>query len=402
MGGIRQRDPAYRARRSRRLGLGGCVCGREPARRVVDAYYARAKRSGRSAGCAAYVGFRDLLEKEKDTDAVIIGTPDHLHAVIAIAAIRKGKHVYCQKPLTRTAEEARRVAEVAKETKVATQVATGNAASEASRQLCEWVWAGAIGPVRQVINWSDRPYWPQGIDRPAGEDAVPAGLDWNLWLGPAQPRPFLNAYLPFVWRGWVDFGTGALGDMGCYSFDTIFRVLKLGPVSRVQASSTKVHAETFPQATAVHFDFAARESMPPVRLTWYDGGLKPPRPPELPPDTVLDKDGLFFVGDGGTILCGFNGSKPRLIPDAKMQTFTPPAPTLPRSPGHDREWIDACKGGPAPGAKFEFAGMVTETLHLGNVAVRAEKELEWDAAAHRIANAADANALLRSSYREGW
>jgi hypothetical protein len=163
-----------------------------------------------------------------------------------------------------------------------------------------------------------------------------------------------------------------------------------------------LHAETFPQACLVHFDFPARESMPAVRLTWYDGGLRPPRPAELPPDTLLDKDGLFFVGDGGTILCGFNGAKPRLIPEARMQAFTPPAPTLPRSPGHDREWIDACKGGPPPGANFEFAGMVTEALHLGNVAVRAEKEIEWDAAGHRIANAADANALLRASYREGW
>jgi predicted dehydrogenase len=383
-------------------GVAGCVAGREPARRIVDGYYARPERSGQYAGCAAYVDFRELLEKQPDLDAVIIGTPDHAHAVIAIAAMKKGKHVYCQKPLTHSVEEARRIAEVAKETKVATQVATGNQASEATRQLCEWIWAGAIGPVRQVVNWSDRPYWPQGMDRPPGQEPVPPGLNWDLWLGPAPARPFLDVYQPFVWRGWTDFGTGALGDMGCYSFDTIFRVLKLGPPTRVQASATKGHPETFPQASIVHFDFPARGSMPPVRLTWSDAGLKPPRPVDLPAETGLDKDGLLFIGDRGTILCGFNGARPRLIPEARMKAFKPPAPTLPRSPGHDREWIDACKGGPAPGANFAFAGLVTESLLLGNVALRAEKELEWDGAAHRITNVADANALLRDRYRDGW
>ena len=382
--------------------VAGCVAGREPARRIVDAYYARPERSGKYAGCAVFVDYRELLEKQNDLDAVIIGTPDHLHAVISIAAMKKGRHVYCQKPLTHSVEEARRVAEVARETKVATQVATGNQASEATRQLCEWVWAGAIGPVRQVINWSDRPYWAQGIDRPPGEDPVPPGLDWDLWLGPAPARPFLAVYQPFAWRGWTDFGAGALGDMGCYSFDTIFRVLKLGAPVRVQGSSTKVHPETFPQASIVHFDFPARGAMPPVRLIWSDGGLKPARPAELPPGTVLDKDGLLFVGDRGTILCGFNGAKPQLIPEARIKAFKPPAPTLPRSPGHDREWIDACKGGPAPGANFEFAGMVTEALLLGNVALRAEKELEWDGAQHTITRPAEAKVLLRSTYRDGW
>ena len=388
-------DPSYGP------GVAGCVAGREPARRLVEAYYARPERSGKYSGCAAFVDFRELLEKQKDLDAVIIGTPDHSHAVISIAAMRKGKHVYCQKPLTHSVEEARRIAEVARETKVATQLAVGNQASEATRQLCEWIWAGAIGPVRQVLNWSDRPYWAQGIDRPAGEEPVPPGLDWNLWLAPAPTRPFLGLYLPFVWRGWTDFGTGALGDMGCYSFDTIFRVLKLGAPSHVEASATKVHPETFPLASVVHFDFPARGAMPPVRLTWSDGGIKPPRPADLPAAPGLEKDGLLFVGDRGTIVCGFNGANPRLIPEARMKAFKPPPSTLPRSPGHDREWIDACKGGAAPGANFEFAGMVTEALLLGNVALRAEKELEWDGSTHTT-NIPEANALLRARYRDGW
>jgi predicted dehydrogenase len=333
---------------------------------------------------------------------VIIGTPDHSHAVIALAAMRKGKHVYCQKPLTHSVEEARRVAEVARETKVATQVATGNQASEATRLLCEWIWAGAIGPVRQVYNWSDRPYWPQGMDRPAGEEPVPPGLNWDLWLAPAPARPYLGAYQPFVWRGFTAFGTGSLGDMGCYSFDTIFRVLKLGAPTRVQASATKAHAETFPLAGVIHFDFPARGSMPPVRLTWYDGGLKPPRPAELESGQALTPDGLFFVGDRGTILCDFNGGKPRLIPEAKLKAFRPPPATLPRSAGHDREWIEACKGGPAPGAHFGFAGMVTEALLLGNVALRAAKELEWDGEARKVTNVPEANALLKDTYRDGF
>lgn len=383
-------------------GVAGCVAGREPARRVVEAYYARSVPSGTYRGCAAYTDFRDLLEKQADLDAVIVCTPDHSHALISVAAMKKGKHVYCQKPLTHSVEEARRVAEVARETKVATQVATGNQASEATRLLCEWIGAGTIGPVREVVNWSDRPYWPQGIDRPSGEEPVPAGLDWDLWLAPALPRPYLGAYQPFVWRGFVDFGTGALGDMGCYSFDTIFRVLKLGPPSRIQASTTKVHAETFPQASVVHLDFPARGPMPPVRLTWYDGGLKPPRPADVPADPGLAKEGLLFIGDRGTILCDFNGAKPRLIPEARMKAFRPPAPTLPRSPGHDREWIEACKGGPTPGAHFGFAGTVAEAVLLGNVAVRAGKELEWDGANGKITNVAEANALLRSAYRDGW
>jgi predicted dehydrogenase len=381
--------------------VAGCVAGREPARRVVEAYYAGKGASDSYRGCTAYVDYCELLEKEADLDAVIVGTPDHSHAVITLAAMRKGKHVYCQKPLTHSVEEAQRVAEVARETKVATQVATGNAASEATRQLCEWIWAGTIGPVRQVVNWSDRPYWPQGIDRPAGEERVPPGLDWDLWEVPAPPRPYHGAYQPFVWRGWTAYGTGSLGDMGCYSFDTIFRVLKLGAPSRVEASATKAHAETFPLAGVIHFDFHARGTMPPVRLTWYDGGLKPPRLAEMGAEAFAP-DGLFFIGDRGTIVCEFNGGKPRLIPEARMKAFRPPAPTLPRSPGHEREWIEACKGGPAPGAHFGFAGLVTEALLLGNVALRTGKALEWDGEARRVTNIPEANALLRDVYRDGF
>ena len=187
------------------------VAGREPCRKIVDAYNGTQQRSGQSRGCSAYSDFRELLEKQKDLDAVVVCTTDNLHAAVSAAAMKKRKHVFCQKPLTHTIYEARRLAEIARETGVATQIAVGNQASEATRQLCEWIWDDAIGPVREVMNWSSRPYWPQGIERPKEVEAVPAGLDWDLWLGPAPQRSFNHAYLPFVWRGWYDFGCGSLG-----------------------------------------------------------------------------------------------------------------------------------------------------------------------------------------------
>jgi len=382
----------------------GPTAGREPAKRLVEAYYATQTQSGKYKGCAAYVDYRELLEKEKDLDAVMIGTPDHLHTVISVAAMRKRKHVLCQKPLTHSIYEARRIAEVARETKVATQVTINNQASEDTRLLCEWIWAGAIGPVREVHNWSTRPFWPQGLDRPSNSEPVPSSFDWDLWLGPAPFRPYSRVYLPFVWRGWYDFGAGALGDMACYSFDTIFRVLKLGPPDSVEASSTKTFKETFPAASIIHFHFPARGDQPPVRVTWYDGALRPPRPAELEDGREMgqENEGLLFIGDRGTILCGFHGQNPRLIPETKMKEFKPPAKTLPRSAGNNEEWIKACKGGAPGGANFEFEGPITEAILLGNVALRSGKKLYWDGPAMKVTNVSDAQQYVRNEYREGW
>jgi predicted dehydrogenase len=382
----------------------GATCGREPARRIVEAYYATRSPSGKFRGCAAYNDFRELLAKEKGLDAVIVCTPDHWHAPISLAAMKAGKHVYCQKPMTHSVFEARRMAEVARETRVATQVAVVNQASEDTRLLEEWISAGTIGSVRQVENWSTRPFWPQGINRPETVDPVTPGLDWDLWLGPAPFRPFNRAYLPFVWRGWFDFGTGAVGDMGCYSFDTIFRVLKLRAPESVEASSTQVYRETYPAASIITFDFPTRGNLPPVRLTWYDAGLRPPRPDELEDgrEMGIEGEGLLFIGDRGTMMCGFNGAKPCLIPESRTKTFVPPPKTLPRSPGHDREWIAAAKGGPPAGANFEFEAAVTETILLGNVALRAGKKLRWDSENLKITNDDGALKYLRDTYRDGW
>lgn len=382
----------------------GCTCGREPARRIVEAYYATQSPTGKFRGCTPYNDFRELLEKEKGLDAVIVCTPDHWHAHVAIAAMKTGKHVYCQKPMTHSNVEARRMAEVAREKGVATQVAVGNQASEATRLLEEWIGAGAIGPVRRVENWSTRPFWPQGIKRPEAVDPVTPGLDWDLWLGPAPHRPFNHAYLPFVWRGWFDFGTGAIGDMGCYSFDTIFRVLKLSAPESVEASSTEPFRESFPAASILHFQFGARGDLPPVEITWYDGGLKPARPPELEDgrEMGIEGEGLLFHGDLGTIMCGFNGAQPTLIPESKMKAFQPPPKTLPRSPGNDREWIEAARGGKAGGANFEFEAPVTQAVLLGNVALRAGKKLHWDSANLKVTNDEAAQKYINDAYREGW
>jgi predicted dehydrogenase len=384
------------------------VSGREPCQKIVDAYYGTQQRSGQYRGCSAYSDFRELLEKQKDLDAVVVCTTDNLHATVSAAAMKKRKHVFCQKPLTHTIYEARRLAEIARETGVATQIAVANQASEDTRLLCEWIWDGAIGPVREVANWSSRPFWPQGLERPSEAEAVPEGLDWDLWLGPAPQRPFNHAYVPFVWRGWTDFGCGALGDMGSYSFDTIFRVLKLEAPVSVEASSSDRYAETYPLASIVRYDFPARHNMPPVKFTWYDGGLMPPRPVELDETRSFrggneDDEGLLFVGERGKILCGFHGDNPKLIPQAKMDSYKQPPKTLPRSPGNEREWLDACKGSKVkPGGNFEFEGMVTETLLLGNVATQVGERLDWDHSNLKIGNSDVAQRYVLPERRKGW
>jgi predicted dehydrogenase len=384
------------------------VAGREPCQQIVEAYYGTQRRSGEYRGCSAYTDFRELLEREKNVDAVVVCTTDNLHAVVSGAAMKKRKHVFCQKPLTHTIYEARRIAEIARETGVATQIAVANQASEDTRLLCEWIWSGAIGPVREVMNWSSRPFWPQGLERPKDTEPIPDGLEWDLWLGPAPERAFNHAYLPFVWRGWADFGCGALGDMGSYSFDTIFRVLKLEAPVSIESSSSDRYEETYPLASIIHFNFPARGDMPPVKFTWYDGGLKPPRPDELEDNRPLkgegedEDEGLLFVGDRGKILCTFNGGNPKIIPQAKMDSFQPPPKTLPRSPGNEREWLDACKGSRVkPGGNFEFEGLVTETLLLGNVAARMGQKLTWDRPGLSV-NSDVAQKWVKPERRKGW
>ncbi|MGE5644863.1 MAG: Gfo/Idh/MocA family protein [Acidobacteriota bacterium] len=365
-----------------------------------------------------YRDYRVMLEKEKGIDAVIIGTPDHTHATVAMAAMKLGKHVYCAKPLTRTIREARLLAATAKEHRLATQMSVQSCASDDALNTVEWVQSGVIGPVREVHVWSDRPVWPQALERPKEKVAVPSSLDWDLWLGPAPVRPYHPVYHPFSWRGWVDFGTGALGDMACHSFHVIFQALKLGAATSVSASAAQLRElmiegggwarsrvletpETYPAASIVTWEFPARGDLPPVRMTWYDGGLKPPRPSDLEPSVPLESDGILFIGEKGTILSGFSGG-PSLVPTSRNAGFTPPPKTLPRSIGHYVEWIAAAKGGKPANCEFGFGSLLTETALLGVIAQRTGKYLTWDAPSMRITNDADANALVAGSYRAGW
>ncbi len=378
----------------------------------VDWDYA-AKTFNKYPNAKRYKDFREMLEKEKGIDAVVVGTPDHAHAIVSITAIRLGKHVYCEKPLTRTVAEARAVAKAAREAKVATQMGNQGMAFEGNRFINEWLSDGAIGPVREVHVWSDRPthrgkmplWWAQGIERPKESPAVPSTLDWDLWLGPAPFRPYHPAYVPFRWRGWWDFGSGGLGDMGIHNLAPVFSALQLGSPETVQGSSTPVLSETVPLAAMVHYQFPARGDLPPVKLHWYDGGLLPERPVELEENRELDpEDGIIFVGDKGKMLVtGWGGEHPRLLPESRDKEYVRPPKTLPRSIGHHKEWIEACKHGTPTRSNFGFAGPLTEAVLLGSVCIRnGGQKLVWDSENLKITNDPDANQYLDYEHRKGW
>jgi len=359
-----------------------------------------------------YKDFRIMLEKEdKNIDAVVVATPDHVHAPASMMAMKMDKHVYCEKPLTHSVYESRMMAETAREHKVATQMGNQGQASEQTRLMCEAVWDGAIGQVHEVHVWTDRPmrginglYWPQGVERPEETPPVPDGLDWDLWLGPAPYRSYHPSYVPFKWRGWWDFGTGALGDIGCHRIDPVFRALKLGHPTTVGACCTIVNDETYPVASRVTYEFPARPGFDPVTLHWYDGGMKPPRPEELEEGRSWGTNGILFVGDKGKML------EERLIPESRQKEYGKPPQKLERSPGHHAEWINACKGGKPAGSNFpDHAGLLAQVVLLGNLALRpALKEkltrvkLHWDGDNMKVTNLPEANQYLRREYRRGW
>jgi hypothetical protein len=286
------------------------------------------------------------------------------------------------------------------------------------RLVCEWIWDGAIGPVREVHCYTNRPVWHQPVFCPTGKAKIPRTLDWNLWLGPAPERPYQPDYLPEIWRAWWDFGCGALGDMACHIMDASFTALKLGYPTSVQAFATALlksgrmfqwdeNKESFPASSIVHFQFPARGDMPPVKLHWYDGGMQPPRLEELEPGRKLelaDGGGTIFVGDKGVLVCGTYSDSPRLIPEAKMQAYQRPAKTLPRVAGsHEMNWVEACKGGPDATSNFDYAGPFTEAVVMGNLALRFPGEkLDWDGVNMRFTNNEAANALVMPTYRQGW
>lgn len=363
-----------------------------------------------------YKDFRVMLDKEKALDAITVSTPDHTHAVIAMEAMKRGLHVYVQKPLTHTIQEARLLREAAEKYGVITQMGNQGHAGEGGRLVNEWLWDGAIGDVTQAHCWTNRPIWPQGIEAPTETPSVPPTLDWNLWLGPMAWRPYHPAYVPFAWRGFWDFGTGALGDMGAHILDHAYWALKLKYPTTVQASSTVFTEASPPIASMVTYEFPERDGMPPVTLAWYDGGLMPQRPAEIEQTRKMGDGGggVLLVGTKGTIMCSTYGRNPRIIPETKMKEYLKdqkakggPKIHLDRSPGIAAEWLQAIKDEKKELAttNFEYSGPLTETMLLGMVAIRmADKnvKLEWDGAAGKITNLEEANEYLHWEYRKGW
>lgn len=404
--------------------LAGPTAGREVARDITNAYYAKQHSTAVYRGCAAYEDFRELLEKETDVDAVAISTPDHWHALIAVAAMRRGKHVYGQKPMAHSVYEARQMAEVAQAKGRATQVSVFNSSSPVSKFVIHALQSGVIGPVRKVDIWTSRAsaYWQQGLATPTQADPVPAGLNWDMWLGPAPKRPYNRIYQPFNWRAWYDYGCGAIGDMGEYGFDTITRALRLGAADRVYASSTDLLPDCYPVASMLHFRFPARAGLPAVDLNWFDGGLKPARPVELNSDVDMSvgREGILYTGDHGKLLTGYMADNPRLLsPDGKIsllmpnsepsgEQFDPAHPELGESytgalAAHYRDWIGACRGGAPAQANFAFESPIVQSLMLGNIALRTQEVLDWDVSTGKlIRGSSKAQALLTPTYREPW
>jgi len=379
-----------------------------------------------------YQDYREMLERQKDIDAVVVATADHMHAPIALAAMDLNKHVYVQKPLTWSIDESRRLARRAKELKIATQMGNQGHSLNDARATVEYIRAGAIGEVREAHIWTNRPlgFWPQGVPRPealkqpaetlkwngpgvtariansfAGSYPVPDTLAWDLFLGVGPRVEYHPIYHPFNWRGWVDWGVGAIGDMGAHLIDHSMWALDLGFPTSVETVSTPFNGASYPLVTQTFYEFPARGAMPPVRITWYDGGLLPRKPEELGDNEELNKGGgALIVGSKGKLLHDTYGAKPRLLPKSLHESYSKPPQKLPRIPGEDHEmnWVDAAKGKAEASCPFEYAARLTEVMLLGVVALRAGKKINYDGANMRVTNVPQANDFLRREYREGW
>jgi len=374
----------------------GGTAGLKPALELVRQQYGRP--------CPTYRDYNEMLDKE-DIDAVLVATPDHTHAIVCLAVIAKGKGLYCEKPLCRTVYETRVVTEAARKAGAATQLGNFGHSSEDIRLYCEWIWDGAIGDVREVHAWTNTGArrWSDLTSRPKETPPVPAGFDWERWLEPVPPRPYHPDYAPVRWRAWWQFGSGTIGDFAVHHLDPAFWALKLGEVDRfeVEASSYGTTEEVCPAASLIYYHFPARAGMGPVRVTWYEGGVMPPRPAELEAGRSVEDNGILFIGSKGTILGEGWGRSPRIIPETKMRAYKRPPKTLPRVASHHRNWLDAVKGKGRPSTHFDYAGPLTEFCLMGNVALRAGKKLDYDPKAMKILNVPEANEYIRPHYREG-
>lgn len=371
-----------------------------------------------------YRDFRKMIQEEGDqVDAIYCGTPDHTHAIISMAGLKAEKHMLTVKPLTRTIWEGRMLAREVEKAGVMTQMTASPASTESGCRTCEYIWDGIIGDVVKVHIWSNRPLWPHGMTRPEGSDPIPETLDWDMWLGPAPKRPFVKdwpagslpleqvnrfnpkpaVYHPWNFRGWYDFGTGALGDMGCHHWNTPRRALKLGHPEAISASSTKIMEETWPLGSIITYEFGPRGDMPPVKIVWYDGGLKPPRPVELEEDREMPHDGILYQGTKGVMMGSGSSGIPRLLPESKMQSYREPPKKLERRSGIYGEWFEAVTGGPKPSEHWpDCAVPLTELVLLGCIALRTGTYLQWDGANMRFTNSEEANRLVKPEYHNGW
>jgi predicted dehydrogenase len=348
--------------------------------------------------------FRVMLDREKSIDAVTISTPDHMHYPAAMWAMRMKKHVYLQKPLTHTVEEARRLTEAARKYKVATQMGNQGHADKGLRRNVELVQAGVLGQVREAHCWTDRPIWPQGVNRPEAFAPVPDSLDWDLWLGVAPKRPYSPDYVPFKWRGFWDFGTGALGDMGCHVYDMPYWALKLGAPTSVVAEQQGMTKESPPKSSTVTYEFAQRGTLAPAKFVWYDGGRKPSA--DLVKGRKLASNGVILVGDKDTLYVPSYWGKGEFLSGAKYEDFSGVAESLPKQDNWDRchydEWLTACKGGPKAYSNFDESGPLTEMILLGNIALRTGRRIEWNAKKLKVTNDKEADRLVSKEYRRGW
>ena len=377
----------------------------------VDFVYA-SETAERYPKAKQYADYRVMLENQKDIDAVVIATPDHTHAVISMAAIQAGKHVYCQKPLTHHIYESRMLSEAAKKSGVTTAMGIQGHSGEGIRLICEWIWDGAIGEVMEVDAWCSLSYYPWGHEswstkwdnRPVDTPGKPDHIDWDLWIGPAQYRPYHPAYHPRVWRAWWDFGNGMMGDRGVHTLDAVFKALKLGYASNAYASILGGNDETHPLASNVTFNFPARENYPPLKLNWFEG-LEAPRPSSLEVGRRLPEEGgMIFKGTKGTIMGGVYGESPRLIPESSMKAYGGTEKKIARiDMRHEQDWAKHCKAGTKPGASFEYSGPLTELAQLGNIAKRFPgNSLTWDGPNMKVTNLPEADEWIKRPYREGW
>ena len=414
-GGIRGRIRTYLGNPNWRANDNGCPGGREVGRQVVDTYYANQRGADKFKACSAYADFRELLEKEKDLDAVKIMTPDHLHATISLAAMRKGKHVLMHKPIANRLHEGRLVVDTARKTKVATHLlAYGSGSGNA--KIVERIRQGVIGRLREVHNWTNRPVWPQYTEIPKDKPAVPKGLNWDLWLGPALDRPYHPHYTHTVFRGWYDFGGGSMADMGIYSLWPVFTGLGLAPPVSAEAWATHTctiangvsrvarNDFAYPTGCAIRLHFAAQAGTPALDLFWYDGGMKPRLGEQIEAQNVtMSSEGILFVGDEGAIMAQFNGGAPQLFVKGRKGPLPPPAgegrgKAGPRHGG----WLEAFRGGePSPG-HFLNAAAITDAVNLGTVALRTGRKVLFDSKKMQITNVPEANKYLYRKCRKGW